>query len=790
MAQQPAQTVQNNFTAGLKTEYTGLNFPENAATDTDNCTYTLTGDVTRRLGINFEKNGQAFPKDLADRAITSYKWNNAGGDGNTQIVVVQIGAILNFYVSSNSTVNNPLSTQVLSASIDLATFQPYGSTINGQLSECQFTDGNGYLFVFHPSIEPFYCTYDVSDGSIVGSLITLQTRDFKGAYEPGIDINFRSNVLTAVHHYNLENQGWTSGSSIQTTTADSLLIQTGILTCTIPSGLTGYSNGTRVTFFNQNGFVAVGSGNYIPPYLGAGLMAGTITGYTGTTLTVNINIVGGAPGSTTAGWLIQASGAGYIDTWNSSIGNYPSNSDVWWRYKNSSGSFDPATTFDDITSNNGAAPKGHFILNEFAQNISAVSGVAGLDVASTYLRPKTGCWFQGRVWFAGVDDFQKVTTTLNNYSWTENIYFSQVAVSPDNFARCYQVNDPTNEDLFDLLPTDGGVIQIQGCGSVYKLFPIQNGLLVFAANGVWFITGSTGIGFAADDYTITKISNVRSISGTSYVNVQGLPVFWNEEDIYQVNSGKSSLTVDPLCVGTILSFYEDIPLKSKLSVRGDYDPINYTIQWVFRETEESNLTTRYQFNRILNYNTYNKAFFPYTIQEYAVNNRDPHINGIIYVANPGDGDNPPASFKYLSSSPNEAQYGFTFSDETDETYHDWATVDGVGADYDSYFITGYNIRGQGIRKFQPQYIQVYSETEGAPFGYKIQGIWDYSNNRNSNRWSSIQTVLVGTDYYDVISKRHKIRGHGYALQLKLKSLSGMPFNIIGWVVLDMTNAGT
>jgi len=50
--------------------------------------------------------------------------------------------------------------------------------------------------------------------------------------------------------------------------------------------------------------------------------------------------------------------------------------------------------------------------------------------------------------------------------------------------NCYQVNDPTSDQLFDLLPTDGGVIVIQGCGSIYKLFPLQNALLVFAANGV------------------------------------------------------------------------------------------------------------------------------------------------------------------------------------------------------------------------------------------------------------------------------------------------------------------
>ena len=48
----PSASIENNFTAGLKTEFTGLNFPENAATDCDNVIFDMPGDVTRRLGIS------------------------------------------------------------------------------------------------------------------------------------------------------------------------------------------------------------------------------------------------------------------------------------------------------------------------------------------------------------------------------------------------------------------------------------------------------------------------------------------------------------------------------------------------------------------------------------------------------------------------------------------------------------------------------------------------------------------------------------------------------------------
>ena len=149
-----------------------------------------------------------------------------------------------------------------------------------------------------------------------------------------------------------------------------------------------------------------------------------------------------------------------------------------------------------------------------AINRSGVSGIAGLTSIVTTIRPRTGTWFQGRVFYAGVDASQQATGDAQYYTWTENIYFSQIITPGDNteFGYCYEINDPTSETLFDLLPSDGGVINIQGSGSIYKLFPVVNGLLVFAANGIWFITGSQGIGFTATVYTVTKLSGVQSIS--------------------------------------------------------------------------------------------------------------------------------------------------------------------------------------------------------------------------------------------------------------------------------------
>lgn len=776
MPQQLTTSVENNFTKGLITESTGLNFPENASTDTDNCSYDLIGNVFRRQGIDFEVNGTKTLFNRSAVAVSTYRWNNAGGDGQTQIFVQQIGTTLRFWKSSNATVNSPLSDQRIAYNVDISAFVVSGGSFNATL-ECQFSDGNGYLFVYHPNCEPFYCTF--ASGVITSTPITVQIRDFTGVLDIS-GVSARPLSLTQEHLYNLVNQGWTQGAPWQGQSTTLVTVDNvGSRTFTVASGMT-VTLGDRVNILNAHD--AFPGGILVPA--GTIVMSGTVTAYAGTSLTILLNSCIFTFGTSPYGdWLINPISSGYIDTWKTGVGNYPANSDVWWFFKNASGVFSPSTTVANVTLNTGPSPKGHTKLNAFNLQRSLASGVSGITPASTLTRPTTGTWFQGRVWFAGVNAQQPAAGDIDTYSWTENIYFSQIVNTPFDFGSCYQTNDPTSETLFDLLPTDGGVIQIQGCGAVYKLFPIQNGLLVFAANGVWFITGSQGIGFAANDYTTTKISSVQSISSTSFVDVQGLPYFWNEEGIYAVQPIQGGgLSVEPLTVGTILSFYNQIPATSKKYVRGAYHPIDYIVQWVYRDTNEEGVTTRYEFNRILNYNTYNKAFFPYSISGPAT------INGINYISSPSGITAPEPGFKYSVSYPSAGSYFCSFGDEHDADYVDWASVSPTN--FVSFFVTGYKLRGQAIKRFQPQYIQVYSRTNGEASGYKIQGIWDYSNNRNSGRWSNIQLVTNALSRYDLIYRRHKIRGHGFALQFKIISSDGLPFDIAGWAVVDTVNAGT
>lgn len=778
MPQQPQPYVVNNFSGGLKTEFTGLNFPENSSPDALNCEFQRIGNATRRLGIDYETNYTQTTLDRASKAISTYKWNNAGGDGTTQVIVQQLGNTLYFYRSSSATTSSPVSAQKLASTVDLSSFTASGGTADATL-ECQYADGNGYLFVYRADMDPIYCTY--SAGTITGTIITVNIRDFAGIVETGVADTFRPITLNNTHNYNLNNQGWGAAATWTATSTTNNTCGTGSRTWTIASGLT-ITNGQIV---NIGGTTSAGGGG------GGGggstlIETGTVTSYSGTTLVLNVTSSNFLNNTSSTSWTFSVTSLGKLTTWNSATATYPSNSDRWWAFKNTTNVFDPATTVSNVTLNAGPAPKGFYILEAFRQLRSTVSGLTGLTDVTTTVRPRTGAWFQGRVWYTGEDAA----------GFSESIYFSQIIEDTSQFGKCYQVNDPTSQDLFDLLPSDGGIIRIQGCGAIYKLFPLHNGMLVFAANGIWYITGSQGIGFAANDFTVSKLSSIQSISSTSFVDVQGYPMWWNAEGIYTVNMGQDSpsygagrgsgsgggLQVIPMTFASIQTFYDTIPISSKRYARGDFDSLDWCVKWAYKSSEASSTTNRYQFDYILKFNTATQSFSPWQL---STTSGVPYIHGVNYVQNPAGGSTAPTpAIKYLCSVASAGSYKFTFAEEIDDDYIDWHSS-GVDYDYTSYFTSSYKIAGGANRKFQNNYINIYlGNTDNV--SYKIQGIWDYGLRGDSGRFTQINT---STANFSNVVNRHRIRGRGLVSQFKIISMTGEPFDIIGWSVDQRVNTG-
>ena len=729
MAREAALSVENNFSKGLITEATGLNYPENAYTEGYNILIDEKGTVTRRLGIDYEPNYALVEtvSSISDRVVNEFVWDNVSSKGDLTFVVVQLGSTLYFFETSAAT---SLSNNRKTFTIDLSDYYVAGTSPPKE-TECQFAAGNGDLFVTSPSTEPFYVTYDLDDDDITVTQIELKIRDFKGIPNDGTtSLEERPTSLDKKHKYNLYNQGWYYKAKVS-----------------------GYNPDLKDTTENLEAK---------PKYQNV------------------------------------------LKYWEDRRSDYPSNTDVWWILKDE----DENVNFkflDTVFRGNTRAPNGHYLLNPFYEDRSAASGIPGLATYSSRYRPSSVAFFASRVFYSGIP-FKEFGT---------NIYFSQIVESKEQYGKCHQAQDPTSEELSDLLPNDGGVIVIPDMGTVIKMFSLQQGLLIFASNGVWLVSGSQGLGFLATDYSVVKISSLGALNHKSFVDIGGVPLWWNKDGIYTIVADQQTngLNVQSLSDSTIKAFINDIPDSEFTHVKGAFNQRTKQIEWLFRSTASTTIQQRYQYNRILVFNTTTNAFYVHSVDNTDVNG--PYISGVISTSGQGvvredelvvDSTGAPvydtlvaevtvpvtlnsslsASFRYLTivyDDDSSFKWSITFSNQKDSGYIDWYTYDTAGTDFTSYFFTGYKVRGQAIRKFQTNYAVIFMENEDNASLF-LTGYWDYSNNTNSGRVSVSQQCYKARNYFGMSHRRLKIRGSGLALQMKFESEEGKPFTLIGWSALD------
>lgn len=719
MPRQAGSFVENSFVKGLITEATGLNFPEQAVTETDNCVFDERGLVRRRLGIDLEYGYETITANRGDGALSAYRWDAAAGSGDNTIVVTQVGSTLYFYLidETGAVSDNQF------ASLSLLTYQPIGSTLSISGSECQYASGKGFLFVTNPAMESVYITYDPDTVSISATVITLRTRDFEGV-DDGLELDERPTVLSEQHEYNLLNQGWD-------------------------------------TDVQQSGTAA--PDDYV------------------------------------------------LDLWEGARADEPSNADTWFIYF-------PEFTIDFSAlpgiQGNTPSPKGHYILdyhNPDRNSVSVVNpgrsitGLTGDDAGRSagFYRMSTIEFFAGRVWYAGTQGSK----------FSNEILFSQIIERDDQISQCYQANDPASATTFSLLASDGGTVLIPDSGTIVKLFAFQDALLVFATNGVWSISGSEGVGFRATDYSVVKVSNIGCLSASSFVSIDGLPSFWNGEAIYFVNQEQTSAvpSVTPLTDSTIRAFYNDIPYDSKSLARGAYNRKNRVVSWLYRSTDSDSILSAYHFDKVLNFNMLAKSFYVWSLdtsnfspnsiisvvadhnegeQQIVTNNALANVTNSLLanVVSFAPEQQKAEVTKFFVSKVNGSNYDFTFADEWNTSYLDWYSADNIGIDFTSYFTTGYKIHGDGLHKVSPTYIHLFFATEDEASTLDFQSRWQYALNGNTGRWSSTQRIATDSGDYSYERKRIKSRGSGVVYQFRVDSISGEPFNLIGWSVFETTNS--
>jgi len=214
MPRQAASKTYNTYVAGLVTEATPLTYPENAVSDALNCIFNRQGNVSRRLGIDYESGYSATSESIANalwetQAIQAMEWTNVGGDGGLTFIVIQVDDTL-YYFDAGS---DPMSDGMKSFTTDLSAFAAPAATDVG--TEQVITDsGKGYFFISGKKLKPFYVSYDSDTDSITNTEIGIQIRDFDGV-DDSLEIDEEIATLSTEHNYNLRNQGWVSpGGSV------------------------------------------------------------------------------------------------------------------------------------------------------------------------------------------------------------------------------------------------------------------------------------------------------------------------------------------------------------------------------------------------------------------------------------------------------------------------------------------------------------------------------------------------------------------------------------------------
>lgn len=203
MARTAGSVIENQWTRGLITEATGLNFPEHAATDADNVRFNPKGSVSRRMGIDIESNAKTVAPAITDGVIKEYVWKAVAKNGGYTFLVMQKGSVVHFFELEDS---SSLSAGIHNTFLDLEGFKAPGA---GDIRKvpCSFDAGFGYLFIAHPHCTPVLIRWNDDTKEFEYAGIPIQIRDFEGV-DDGLGITENPSTLTDEHHYNLKNQGW------------------------------------------------------------------------------------------------------------------------------------------------------------------------------------------------------------------------------------------------------------------------------------------------------------------------------------------------------------------------------------------------------------------------------------------------------------------------------------------------------------------------------------------------------------------------------------------------------
>lgn len=519
-----------------------------------------------------------------------------------------------------------------------------------------------------------------------------------------------------------------------------------------------------------------------------------------------------------AGWT-GSKGSAALTAYETANSEYPPLTHSWFSGKDSDGNFDEAE-WRKVFGGTTLTGNGHYILDFFAKDRAAASGISGITTEYENSRFQAVAAFSGRIFYAGL-------TSAKN---SGRILFSKQLDNTSEAGRCYQQNDPTSEDFSDLLPTDGGVIVIPEATNIQKLHVFGSTLMVFAENGVWQITGVDNV-FRATEYSISNVSEIGIENPQTFVSVEGVPMWWSKHGIHTLQfdqvSGKAQ--EQNITIGTIQTFFDAIDGNAKQNCHGVYDQTNKRIHWFYPSNSEG---TQNKKNRVLTLDIAVQAFYPWEVSDSASN--PDYIIGAEYISGFGsDYQNLDVILStgddvVTSAGDDVVVNQLTQLAQADSAIvlmvYDGATgkmtmglfsgtdfLDWGDANYTSFAEAGYDFMGDLVLKKNSPYIQVYLRPTETGFegsdetGYTpiressllVSSYWDFRKQTSSTAQQAyrlkympiVDAGELGSWNYpeEIVTTRLKMRGHGRSMRLRFESEQGKDFVLLGFGVISAAN---
>jgi len=797
------------FAAGLNSDASPLVFPENFSVDEQN--FEILKDATRRRrrGITKEDAAGGYVPDSVDTnyVTRSFKWNDVAGDPNVNFIVIQYGPSLHFYVDGQ-----PVGSSKLSFVLDLTlylTSTSLSATLPTLPIDAGF--GRGHFFVTHKLLHPFYVKYDSTTDVFTATLIDITERDFEGVTD-GITDTASPVSATDGHKYNLYNRGWLKADVTTYVTSKSKYPSKNMVPWLGYRRVTtaGVAEQDWTKAFSPDKLVAelfqdapAPTGHFIRNPFNTSKIAlpdsvsnfaiinWTITGTTAGAQTITITTAsahGLVAGNT---FTVAGQYALYSATYSGYGGFYGlyNNFDF-----NGTQTVVTAPAVNQLTIS--VTFPDYFLswISQYGAYGTVQSQYANNPYGySTNFRPTCVEFYAGRLWFAGTPH-EKLST---------RIFFSQIIEGDSQYGKCYQVADPTDQNISDLIDTDGGVIVIPEAANIHYLMAYSGSLLVFASNGIWAISGGQSGYFTATSYSVRKVSDVGSTGAGSSVLAENIPMYWSTSGIYGLAQDENSGFVSPksITVGKIDNFYREVPYTSKQNAQVAYDDIEKRVFWLYSRTAVTNGT----YDGVLVFNMQFGAFTPWKLGKNTVAEVGSYTSSLFAVRDTGSSKR----IKFVGIT--DGLTKLSIGDTSGTTYQDWSRPE-----EEAYLVTGYDTADNAqFRKYAP-YISVYqNKTETGytdvagdlvPTGESsllMQAQWDWTDRTSAGKWGIAQQVYrhrrlytptgVG-DTFDngetLVITRNKVRGRGRALSLKYTAGTAKDSWLLGWTIrYNTTGAG-